>query len=56
MGAVIQLNAKYTQNTFNKQLVDIFVFQVIVTQLGKYLNFLLAKYLQDKIRYSFGQK
>ena len=56
MGAAIQLNAKYTQNTFNKQLVDIFVFQVIVTQLAKYLNFFLAKYLQDKIRYSFGQK
>ena len=55
MGAVIQLNAKYTRNTFNKQLMDIFVFQVIVTQLAKYLNFFLAKYLQVKIRYSVGQ-
>ena len=50
MGAGIQLNAKYTQNTFNKHLMDIFVFQVIVTQLAKNLNFSLAKCLQDKIR------
>ena len=56
MGAAIQLNAKYTQNTFNMQLMDMFVFQVIVTQLAKYLNVSLAKYLQEKIRYSFGQK